>query len=68
MDSPALTFAASHVEVMNVSNTIEIEEVEQVAGYGLVVSFTDGTLARYTIEELIELRPYREQLNGTSDA
>ena len=41
---------------------IEMKTVLPVAGYGLVVRFSDGTLAKYTVEELLELRPYREDI------
>ena len=29
---------------------------------GLVVTFSDGTTDAYVVEELLELRPYRERL------
>ena len=35
---------------------------------GLVVTFSDGTTAGYVIEELLELRPFREPtLESPSD-
>jgi hypothetical protein len=35
--------------------TVELEDED-----GLVVTFSDGTTAGYVIEELLELRPFRE--------
>ena len=32
--------------------------------YGLVITFTDGTYAKYVVEELLELRPHRDMLDG----
>jgi hypothetical protein len=37
--------------------------VEREAGYGLMLTFSDGTRSAYVVEELLELRPYREQVN-----
>jgi len=34
---------------------VELEDED-----GLVVTFSDGTTAGYVIEELLELRPFRE--------
>jgi hypothetical protein len=39
---------------------IDIVEVERVAGCGIIVTFSDGTLASFASEELEALRPYRE--------
>jgi len=39
---------------------IEIVQVERVEGYGLIVYYSDGTNGRYTVDELLELRPYRD--------
>ena len=40
---------------------IKIVEVDRVDGYGVIVDFSDSTTARYTVEELINMRPLREQ-------
>jgi len=40
---------------------IEIVMMEREGGYGLIVSFSDGTTASFVVEELLELRPYRER-------
>jgi len=39
---------------------IDIVEVERVEGCGIIVTFSDGTLACFASEELEALRPYRE--------
>jgi hypothetical protein len=39
---------------------IRISSVEQDGGDGLIVTFTDGTVAGYVVEELLALRPRRE--------
>jgi hypothetical protein len=39
---------------------IRILTVELEGEDGLVVTFSDGTTAGYVIEELLELRPFRE--------
>jgi len=41
---------------------IQIVSVEQDGDDGLVVTFSDGTTAAYVVEELLQLRPYRETL------
>ena len=38
---------------------LDILSVECVAGCGMIVHFSDGTLAYYPSEELARLRPYR---------
>ena len=38
---------------------LDILSVERVAGCGMIVHFSDGTLAYYPSEELARLRPYR---------
>ncbi|HUV70980.1 MAG TPA: hypothetical protein VMW15_15070 [Terracidiphilus sp.] len=40
--------------------TIHILKVEQDSVDGLLVTFTDGTVAGYVVEELLLLRPFRE--------
>jgi hypothetical protein len=40
---------------------IRVLTVEKDDGDGLITTFTDGTTAGYVAEELLELRPQREQ-------
>jgi hypothetical protein len=42
-------------------NTIQIVHIEQDGADGILVTFSDGTIAGYVAEELIELRPVRER-------
>lgn len=39
---------------------IQILTVERDGKDGLLVTFSDGTVAGYVTEELLELRPFRE--------
>jgi len=39
---------------------VRILKVEIDGGDGLIVTFSDGTSDGVTVEELLELRPYRE--------
>jgi hypothetical protein len=39
---------------------IQIIAVEMDGTDGLIVTFSDGTIAGYVVEELLELRPRRE--------
>ncbi len=41
---------------------IEFKELYKVDGYGLIVLFSDGTEARFTADELSNMRPKREPL------
>lgn len=41
-------------------NAVEIVNVEQDGSDGILVTFSDGTIAGYVAEELIELRPVRD--------
>jgi hypothetical protein len=43
---------------------IRILAVELDGDDGVVVTFSDGTTGAYVVEELIELRPYRERLKN----
>ena len=45
-------------------NALDISDVEIVCGCGIVVTFTDGTIASYPPEELAALRPHREPVNA----
>jgi hypothetical protein len=40
---------------------IKILSVERDGDDGLIVDFSDGTTGAYVVEELLELRPYRER-------
>jgi hypothetical protein len=42
------------------SQRIEIVQVDREDGDFVIVSFSDGTCAKYTVAELLELRPLRE--------
>jgi len=39
---------------------VTIRNAELEEDYCIVVAFSDGTTAAYSVEELLELRPYRE--------
>ena len=41
------------------SEQITILHIEQDGGEGLIVTFSDGTIAGYVVEELLDLRPAR---------
>jgi hypothetical protein len=43
---------------------ISILSVGQEEDYGITLTFSDGTMARYPVEELLELRPHREPIIG----
>jgi hypothetical protein len=45
-------------------NAIQIVHIEQDAPDGILVTFSDGTIAGYVAEELIELRPKRERVRS----
>ena len=38
---------------------LEMVEVERIDGFGLVVSFSDGTFSNYTVEQLANMHPHR---------
>ena len=44
--------------------SINITNVEKDEPDGLLVTFSDGTVAGYVVEELLVLRPLRESLNA----
>jgi|HubBroStandDraft_5_1064220.scaffolds.fasta_scaffold676160_1 hypothetical protein len=46
-------------------DAIEIVKVEQEGPDGVLVTFSDGTIAGYVVEELLDLRPVREKASGT---
>lgn len=41
---------------------ILILTVERDGDDGLIVTFSDGTVGAYVVEELLELRPFRERV------
>ena len=44
---------------------VRIVEVEKDGDDGAIVTFSDGTIGAYVVEELLELRPYRESVDKT---
>jgi hypothetical protein len=46
-------------------NATQIVNIERDGEDGILVTFSDGTIAGYVAEELIELRPVRERLRST---
>ena len=54
LSSPASVYTLPMVE------PIQILTAELDGEDGLLVTFTDGTIAGYVAEELLELRPFRE--------
>ena len=47
---------------------IHILKVETDGEDGLIVTFSDGTICGYVVEELLELRPIREAVEETAPA
>jgi hypothetical protein len=45
---------------------INIIRVEKDDPDGIIVTFSDGTFGGYVVEELLELRPYREPIQVDS--
>jgi hypothetical protein len=54
-----LLVAASQDDSMN---AVKIVNIERDGPDGILVTFSDGTIAGYVAEELIELRPVREKV------
>ncbi len=46
--------------LLTMASDIGIISVERDGGDGLIVTFSDGTIGAYVVEELLELRPCRE--------
>ncbi len=44
------------------TETIQIRTTELDGNDGLIVTFSDGTAGAYVVEELLQLRPYRERV------
>ena len=49
-------------------NGIHILKVEKDGEDGLIVTFSDGTIGGYVVEELLLLRPIREAVKETVDS
>ena len=47
---------------------IEILKVEKDGKDGLIVTFSDGTIGGYVVEELLLLRPTRERVKEVVDS
>lgn len=43
-------------------SSVHIAKIEPDGQDGILVTFSDGTIAGYVVEELIELRPKRERV------
>ncbi len=50
------------------NNDIKIRIVEKDGDDGLIVMFSDGTIAGYVAEELLLLRPIRESVKEPVDS
>lgn len=46
--------------LISMSDSIHILTTERDGEDGLIVTFSDGTTDAYVVEELLELRPFRE--------
>jgi hypothetical protein len=46
-------------------HTVQIVNIERDGTDGILVTFSDGTIAGYVVEELIELRPARERVTAS---
>jgi hypothetical protein len=47
-------------EGLQPAKELRVVEVQKDGTDGILVAFSDGTVAGYVLEELIELRPFRE--------
>jgi hypothetical protein len=45
---------------VTMANKLRVVEVRKDDTDGILVAFSDGTVTGYVVEELIELRPFRE--------
>jgi hypothetical protein len=54
--------------LLPMSETILILNVEKDGEDGLIVTFSDGTIAGYVVEELLLLRPIREAVKEPASA
>jgi hypothetical protein len=44
------------------ASDIQISSVQKDGKDGIIVTFSDGTMGAYVVEELLELRPSREHV------
>lgn len=56
------TFQVRDVKKLFMADSIRILTTEPDGDDGLIVTFSDGTTGAYVVEELLELRPYRERV------
>jgi hypothetical protein len=54
--------------VFAMTHEIQITNVKNDGGDGVIVTFSDGTASAYVVEELLELRPCRENLDKPVEA
>jgi hypothetical protein len=47
------------------TSEVQILSAERDGEDGLIVMFSDGTIGAYVVEELLTLRPFREQVQGS---
>jgi len=47
---------------------IQILKVENDSGDGVIVTFSDGTISAYVVEELLDLRPSREHVEEPAES
>ena len=52
---------------MDMAIGIHVAGVEKCGEDGVVVMFSDGTVAGYVVEELLSLRPTRETIKESQD-
>jgi hypothetical protein len=52
--------------VFFMTTDVRIVEVAIDAPDGIIVTFSDGTVGAYVVEELLELRPYREWVGDSA--
>jgi hypothetical protein len=53
------------ITVFSMSTETHIVKVEKDGEDGVIVTFSDGTLGGYVVEELLDLRPIREEVKKT---
>ena len=53
--------------ISRMSEEIKILSVVQDGEDGIIVTFSDGTIGGYVLEELLELRPAREQIKNLGE-
>jgi hypothetical protein len=50
------------------AHEIQIMSVENDNGDGVIVTFSDGTISAFIVDELLELRPHRETVGKTANS